>query len=211
MKTIMIMLLAAATGFAGDTGDDAARKLETKVSLNFRGAKMTEVLEVFRSVTGLNFLAIDGAETTVTLSVRDLSAKSALKLILQPAGLGAGFEHGSVVIRSRESLAGATTLRIYDVRSKMAKLRDFNSDRLGFGPPDGYIPKVDFIVLIPNFQTCCRLGGPFIIEFLRENSGGRSWDQDPRVSFNLVNDLLFVTQTAPVHREIEALLERLPN
>jgi hypothetical protein len=208
MKTIAMMLLAASTAFAGDESGDAARKLESKVSLGFRGAKMTEVLEVFRSVTGLNFVAIDGAETTVTLTVRDITAKSALKLILQPAGLGAAFEHGSVVIRNRESRTGATTLRIYDVRSMLVKLKDFPGIRIG----------------IPQAFPLCSLGcfpflddGPvhwltedLLVDLVRAETGGRSWDEHPRAGMTLVSGLLYVTQTPRVQREIEAFLARLP-
>lgn len=209
MKTIATMLLAAATAFAGDTSDDAARKLETKVSLAFRGTKMTDVLEVFRGATGLNFVAIDGAETSVTLTVRDLSAKSALRLILQPAGLAATFENGSVVIRSRESMAGATTLRIYDLRSMMVKLKDFPGLRIG----------------IPNEFPLCSIGcfpvlddGPVrwlteetLMALVRVQTGGRSWDDNPRAGMNLVNGLLYVTQTPRVQRDIETFLARLPS
>lgn len=44
---------------------------------------------------------------------------------------------------------------------------------------------------------------------VRENCGGRSWDEDPRASASLINGLLYVTQTARVHREIGELLPRL--
>lgn len=41
-------------------------------------------------------------------------------------------------------------------------------------------------------------------------TGGRTWDTNPRASITLRNGLLYVTQTSAVHREIEALLARLP-
>jgi hypothetical protein len=45
---------------------------------------------------------------------------------------------------------------------------------------------------------------------VRENTGDRSWNNDPRVGVFLTNGLLYVTQTSRVQREIEDLLGRLP-
>lgn len=49
----------------------------------------------------------------------------------------------------------------------------------------------------------------FLISMVRENTGERSWDDDPRASVSLINGLLCITQTARVHREIRELLPRL--
>ena len=45
---------------------------------------------------------------------------------------------------------------------------------------------------------------------VRDNTGDRSWDANPRAGLTLRNGLLYVTQTPGVHREIDALLARLP-
>jgi type II secretory pathway component HofQ len=133
MKTLAALILTAAAAFAGDSREDAARKLEAKISVDFRGVKLSAAIAVFRDATGLNFVVEEGSETLVRLTLKDVSAKSALRLILQPAGLGAAIEHGVVVIRSRQSLAGAVTLRIYDVRNMMVKLKDFPGPRVELG------------------------------------------------------------------------------
>ncbi len=129
MKTVTALLLTAAVALAGDTREDADRKLETKVSLEVKGARLADTIQIFRDATGLNFVVADGADVVVRLTVRDVTAKSALRLMLQPAGLGAGFEDGVVVIRNREALAGAMTLRVYDVRSVLRKIQDFPAPR----------------------------------------------------------------------------------
>lgn len=134
MKTVMALLLTAAAASAGDLREDAARKLEAKISVDLRGAKLADALETFRSATGLNFVAMEGGETIVSLTVRDVSVRSALRLLLQPSGLGAAFEDGAVVIRNRRGLVGAATLRVYDVRAATAKLRDFPGPRMDLGP-----------------------------------------------------------------------------
>jgi type II secretory pathway component HofQ len=142
MKTLTALLLAAAAALAGDTREDAARKLETKISIDVKDVRLGDAIQIFRDVTGLNFVVQEGSELLVRLTVREVTAKSALRLLLQPTGLGAGFEHGVVVIRNREALASATTFRIYDIRAALRKLQDFPGPRLGRGlqgPPPGVI------------------------------------------------------------------------
>jgi len=134
-----------------------------------------------------------------------VTAKSALRLLLQPAGLGAVFEHGAVVIRNREALSATMTHRVYDVRSALRKLQDFPAPELGFRP---------------QFAGCCFLGiftncdgghgCPLEDLLVRENTGDRSWDTSPRAAIQLIDGRLYVTQTPRVLREIENLLRRLP-
>jgi hypothetical protein len=130
MKMLAALILAAGAAFAGDSREVAARKLEMKISVDFRGVKLSDAILRFREITGLNFVVLEGAETPVRLTLKEVSAKSALRLMLQPAGLGATFEQGVVVIRNRQSLTGEVTFRIYDVRSAMVKIKDFAGPRV---------------------------------------------------------------------------------
>src|SRR5262245_61057615 len=104
MKIALALLLTAAAAWAGDTRDDVARKFEIKVSVDLRGVRLADAIDFFRQQTGITFVLIDGADLPVRLTVRDLSARSALRLLLASADLGAAFENGVVVIRSRKSL-----------------------------------------------------------------------------------------------------------
>ena len=130
MRTVTAILLMAAAAFAGDGRGDVSRKLDKKISIDLSGARLAEALEVFRQETGINFVIAEGADLRVHLTVRDLSARSALRLLLAPADLAAAFEDGVVVIRSRKSLAGAVTMKVYDVRAMTAKLKDFPGPRV---------------------------------------------------------------------------------
>jgi type II secretory pathway component HofQ len=134
MKTMTALLLCCAAALAGDSRDEVARKLEAKVSLDLKGAKLGDAIQIFRDVTGLNFVVEDGSELFVRLTVRDVTAKSALRLLLQPADLGAGYEHGAVVIRDRQALATTTTFRLYDVRGALRKVQDFPGPRIELRP-----------------------------------------------------------------------------
>jgi hypothetical protein len=204
-----LVLLATAAAAGADSREDITRRLETPVSVDFQGVPLSRAVETVGATIGLPVRVLEGGELSIRLKVRDLRARSVLQLVLRPHGLQAVYQDGMLVVRG--SCAEVLT-RIYDARSKVAKLRDFRPSRLGFGPPDGAVPKVEFIVLTFNDEICCRgCFEDFLDVLLRENSGGRSWEDDRRVSLCNYDGLLFVTQTAAVHREIEALLARLPN
>jgi len=137
---MMAFLMTAAAAAAGDSREDVQRKLEAKVSIQLRQVRLADALDVFRNATGLNFVAAEGGELAVSLTVHDVSAKSALRLLLAPADLSAAFENGAVVIRSRKSLAGAATLKVYDVRATLVKVQDFPAPRMGLlGPVVGVV------------------------------------------------------------------------
>lgn len=129
------LLLLAAAAAAGDSREEIDRKLETKVSLHLRGARLNDAIDVLRSATGLNFVVAEGADREIGIVVADLSAKSVLSLLLRPRELTAVFENGAVVIRNQKCLAGDAVLRVYDVRAAMMKIRDFPGARLELRGP----------------------------------------------------------------------------
>ena len=131
------LLLAILPAWAGDPRDDAARKLDAKVSLDLNGAPLAQAIAAIQEATGMPFVLAEGAETPVTLKVRDVTAKSALRLLLPPAGLGAVYEGGAIVIRNRQAIAGPVILKFYDVRAAAVKLQDFPGPRVDLGPWKG--------------------------------------------------------------------------
>jgi hypothetical protein len=208
MKTLTALLLAAAAAVAGDTRDDVDRKLETKVTLDVKGARLADAIQIFRDATGLNFVVVDGVDVVVRLTVCDVTAKSALRLLLQPAGLGAGFESGAVMIRNREALAGTMTHRVYDVRSALRKLQDFPGPEVGFQTGVGCCFAIACFDDPVFFLACPR--EEFLVMLVRDHTGDRSWDTSPRAALQLMDGRLYVTQSPRVHREIENLLRQLP-
>jgi len=120
MKTVAAILLMAAMG-------DLDRRLETKVSLDFRKARLSDALEVFRGATGMNFAAVEVGDPELSIVLNDVSVRSALRLILAPREMTAVFEDGVVVIRKQAS--ARMVLRIHDVRALMVRLRDFSGPR----------------------------------------------------------------------------------
>ena len=45
-----------------------------------------------------------------------------------------------------------------------------------------------------------------MIQLIKENTGGGSWDANPKAAINLSNGYLVVSQTPSVLREVESLL-----
>jgi len=200
---MLAILMMAAAAAAGDSRSEIDRKLETKISLHLRQARLNDALDLFRSATGLNFVAAEGGETAVSLVVNEVSARSALRLLLAPTELVATVGEGAVVIRSRQCLANQTVLRVYDVRAALVRIQDFPC------PEVGVVQRVLCCLCIPIEPEGGGLSSELLITLIKANAGDRSWFQNERCSITERNGLLYVTQTPRVHREIDALLSRL--
>ena len=48
--------------------------------------------------------------------------------------------------------------------------------------------------------------GDTLVMLVRDHTGDKSWDNDPRTAINLSNGMLHVMQTPRVHKEIETFL-----
>jgi len=49
----------------------------------------------------------------------------------------------------------------------------------------------------------------FLVELVKANTGGRSWESNPGASIDLADGRLVVTQSAAVHAEVDAFLRRM--
>jgi hypothetical protein len=203
MRTTMAILLMAMVA-AADSRGEIDQKLDSKISLNLRNARLEDALEVFRSTTGLNFVAVEGADTMVSIVVKDVSARSALQLLLRPRDLSAVFENGAVVVRRGCIGAARVSLRVYDVRAMVVELTDFPGTELWTGRS-----LLCFCCCISSDEPKSILPPDFLVDLIKLHSGGPSWREDGRTSLTYREGLLYVNQTIRVHREIEALLARL--
>jgi len=96
-----------------------------RINVNFRETPINEVVEFFRRVTGHNFVLdktaveeLGGPENLlVTLTLNDVTVKSALYHTLTPLGLTWTIRHEAVFISTSDRIvdAGSTRLVIYDV------------------------------------------------------------------------------------------------
>ncbi len=213
MRTTAAALLVAAAAWAGDEGRvDALRKLETmRVSVDFQDVKLSEAVDYLRDVTGLNFVvdpkaAEAGREAKVRLKAKDLTVKSALKLMLGGRGLAATWREGAVVILPEGELQDPTSLRMYDVRAMLMAIQDFPGPKMELVTPGSGPFSAGVTVSLEEPRRI--IEEDFLVTLIRENTGGRSWEH-PKAAITLANGRLVVHQTPAVHREIQSLLARL--
>src|SRR6185503_561121 len=105
---------------------------------------LDEVVAYFQEYSGLNFHLDPDVRTKegedgskVTIKLKDVSLKTALKLILNPRELGAVYRDGVIVIASKAKLGSQTVTRVYEVRDLTFRLRDFAGPRVELTVPGG--------------------------------------------------------------------------
>lgn len=204
MKTIAAILAAAmiSTAAAQDRAHVTRRLEAVKVTLDFQNAPLSSVLEYLRDAAGLDFVLHHAlaADTRVTLRLKDVSLRTALKLALRGCDASAVERDGVIVIGPREAVAPALRTRLHDIRDLTFVLRDFEGPTMEFGAAPGI--RVDW-----------DMGGPEPVhhkEFLHDlvwASTGGVWENG--ASITEISGWLVVTQTARVQEEIAALLNRM--
>jgi hypothetical protein len=212
MKTMLALALMTATLAAQDPSrDEAVRKLTTlKVSVDFDKQRLQDALDYLRDVSGLNVVVAPSAQAregdaTVSLKARDLSVKSVLKLLLHGRGLSATWRDGVLLVVPTEELGTAVTMRIYDVRSHLLKLPDHPGPRVELIAQAG--TNMGIQVDFPDDKVI--MEPEFLVELVKANTGGRSWESNPNAGLDLADGRLVVTQSAAVHAEVEAFLRRM--
>ncbi len=101
--------------------DDLEKKLEKRVSLDFRDTHLGDVVSQLQELSGADIFIgrqvdVDDEETRVFLRVKDVSLKDALKLILEQTRLGSRYRDEALFLCPPEELHDPCTLRILDVR-----------------------------------------------------------------------------------------------
>jgi type II secretory pathway component GspD/PulD (secretin) len=209
MKTMTALLAMAAAVFAGESREDAMRKLESmKITVDFEDVKLPEALDYLRDVTGLNLVLLPKAmekdgESKIRLKVKDLSVKSVLKLLIASRGLTATYRDGAIVVLPKEDLQDSTIMKMFDVRSLQVKIQDFPGPLVEL---TGSNTKKVGTVITSIEEPRTTIPDDFLIDMVKANTGSGSWDSNPKAALNLNNGMLVVSQTPSVLREIESLL-----
>lgn len=211
MRTMTALLAMAALGWAGDSREDAVRKLESlKVSVDFQDVRLPEALDYLREVTGLNLVVLPKAlekdgDAKITLKVKDLTVKSVLKLLLSSRSLTLTYRDGALVVLPKDDLQDSTTMRMFDVRSMLVKLQDFAGPKVELAGPSKGGPQIVSATFLDEAPPP-PVDEDFLQLLIKENTGAGSWDSNPRAAMTLTNCKLVVSQTPSVLREIETLL-----
>ncbi|MBI3099841.1 MAG: STN domain-containing protein [Planctomycetes bacterium] len=205
--------------------EDAARdtrrqeivaKLDSmKVSLDFEKTPLVEVIDFVRSLSDINFVidkrvrdAHPDDPLEITLKVDNLSLRSALKLVLSMHDLTAKYKEGVLLVVPKDDASDEDLVtRLYDVRDLLMSLPDFPGPDIELKPPDdsGNTGTTGLSEPPPTPP----MEPDFIVEMIQKNTGGDSWEKNPKCTATLNNGLLVVCQSPEIHKEILKLLSML--
>lgn len=212
MKLITAVLIAAVAGGAAraqEDGVDPARRTREKLAslrldVDFSNAKVADVIAYFQEYSGLNFhLDSDVKDDAVTLKVKNVTLKTALKLVLSPRDLGCVYRNGILHITPKSKIDTQAVTRIYDVRDLQFQLQDFPGPTFELGEKPGikFVPIGDEA---PQTFT-----EEVLVDLIKTSIGVRSWDEAPGVSITMANGLLVISQNRAIHEEVRGFLDRL--
>jgi len=204
MKALAAMLAAAifSTAAAQDRAPVTRRLESVKVTVDFQNASLSSVVDYFRDATGLDFVLHHAlaADSRVTLRLKDVSLRTALKLALRGCGASAVLRDGVIVIGPRETLAPPMQTRLHDIRDLTFILRDFEGPTMEFAKKPGIWTDWDTGFCPPVLHE----------EFfgdLVQFSTGNVWEEGASIS--MINGWLVVTQTSKIQEEIASFLNRM--
>jgi hypothetical protein len=196
---------------------EVLNKLNTmRVTVDFTNSTLEEAIGYLRDFTNLNII-VDAEvyknqsedQLKVTLKVKDLLLKSVLKLMLNSRELTAMYKEGVVLIVPKGKIDKAVTLQLYDVRDLLVKIQDFAGPKVELVSPSkgggGPLTGATFTLEEPRST----ITEEFITEMVKQNTGDKSWDENPNASINLTNGVMVVSQSKRVHEEIKRFINLL--
>ena len=224
MHAAAVLALMAMPAFAQEGGVESdPRKAEVvnrlntmRVSVDFTNHTLEEAVAFLRDFTGLNILvdaevykAQSEDQLKITLKVKELALKSVLKLMLNSRDLTAMYKEGVVLVVPKGKIDKAVSLQLYDVRDLLVKIQDFAGPKVELVSPQkgGTGPLVGAVFNLEEPHTV--MTEEFITEMVKQNTGDKTWDENPNASMNLTNGILVVSQSKRVHEEIKRFINLL--
>jgi type II secretory pathway component GspD/PulD (secretin) len=196
---------------------EVVSKLNTmRVTVNFENTTLEEAIGFLRDFSGLN-IVVDAEvyktqsedQLKVTLKVKDLLLKSILKLMLNSRELTAMYKEGVLLVVPKGKIDKSVTLQLYDVRDLLVKIQDFPGPKVELVSPSkgggGPLTGATFSLEEPRST----ITEEFVTEMVKQNTGDKSWDENPNASITLTNGVLVVSQSKRVHEEIKHFVNLL--
>lgn len=196
-------------------------KLEAqKITVDFEETPFSNAIDFLKDVTGLNFVTsslaeevVEGDALAVTLKVRDLPLKNALRLILDHnPELRYTIRNDVVFITTQEDVQEELYLEFYNVSDIIGKIPDFPAPKLALAPiqSGGIGGGGTGVLSFDDDDDDDTKGIGVDIEKLKElidqNIGEESEDASVEDS---AGGILVVRHTLEAHRKIQKLLESL--
>ena len=215
LTVVVLAVLSVAAQAQDDRASDTDKKVRDQLSsmrinLDFTQARLGDVVAYFQEHTGLNF-HLDAEslakqdESRITIRLKDVAIKTALKLILRPRDLGCVLRNGALVIAPKSQLQTETVTRVYEARDVMFGIMDFAGPRMELK-----VSGSGGIICLFPFEEAPRatLPSELLLDLVKANTGGVTWE-DGANSITEVSGLLIVTQSKSVHEEVRKLLDQL--
>ncbi|MBI4879628.1 MAG: hypothetical protein HY812_08225 [Planctomycetes bacterium] len=184
-----------------------------RMQLDFSDTSLSEAVDWFRTVTGVNFIVSPtiieaGDEPVFTVKAGEMPALEALKLLLSisDAPLSYRVSDGVVRILSAEEAVGGQILEIYDIRDLAKVITNFPSRDFNLTPSD--FSAEDFGDEGGEPQPLV-LEAERLADLVRTNIAPESWELDPNNTIQAVSGALVVRQKREVHELIRTLLQDL--
>jgi general secretion pathway protein D len=182
----------------------------TKVQFEFDGTPLEDVLRQIRTVTGANIAhdpAVDAKAVTVTMKIENLSALSALNLILENVGLTYRFQENVLYVTNPGQQGGKTEFEIYNVADILNKIRDFEGPELILRP-SGDTSQTPISFTAESADEEATLDPDTLKTLIQESTGGEeSWADPNSIEFHAGQFL--VNAPRELHAEIQRVLENL--
>ncbi len=185
----------------------------TKIDVSFEDSPLRDVIDHFRSVVGINILidpAVDPDDEALQVSqtINQLTAMSALKLLLSSKELGLTFQENTLVITSADEASEPTEFEVYNVSDLLMKIRDFAAPEIRLkSSADDQDSPIEFTD--DSFEEEEDLDPEGLIELIMESTGGDDvWDGEVN-SIEHQRSQLLVNATRDLHRKVLDVLGNL--
>ncbi len=216
MMILSAVLLCALQDEADSKRDEILTRLNSqRITLDLKDVSLDDALQFIRDYSGINIVVDQEVyskrtqeQLAITLKVKDLLLKSALKLLLGTRDLTATYKDGVLFVVPKEKANQSVVTRVYDVRDLLFKIGDFPGPKVELvSPTQGSGPLTGATFTIEEPKST--ISEDFMTEIVKSNTGGGAWDENPNASITLANGLLIVTQSKKVHSEVDRLLNLL--
>jgi hypothetical protein len=203
------LVLALALAQAADARSLLASQ---RIDLELEATPLADALGVLRAHTGLNFVldpaaVADHESAPVTLRLKDVSVRTALKIMLGSRGLTLTERRGILVVVPKEKLERQVVTRVYDVRDLLRPIEQFAGPKVELVDADAN--SISTGILIIEIDRKEVYDEEFLTTLIPQATGGDSWTSNEEASISVVNGSLVVTQSARVQKEVAELLRLL--
>lgn len=208
----MIALVLMLTQIDAGPQEIQRRLASMRIDVDFAETPLADALAVVRAHTGTNLIldpavAPDHESEPVTMKLRGLPVRTVLKLMLEPRRLTVAYRQGVLVIVPPDHDRRLVT-KVYDVRDLLFPIQHFAGPRVELvSPEDGGIVVGGDFFDPPRRET---IAPEVLTQIIPQATGGKDgWTAHEDVGISLVNNMLVVTQSESVHREVAGLLRLL--